>query len=113
MSVFLNLNRDYQAISCDYMEVDSAGKIVKQHVSASEYPIACGVMFTYESLCEIGCYDESFKMREGHNLMKRFNDKFSIFNIPIPLYRYRKHESNRTLNKQEISKYDKKLIEDN
>ena len=66
-------------------------------------------MFTYESLCEIGFYDESFKMREGHNLIKRFVEKFKIFNLPMPLYRYRIHSRNRTNNKEELSKYDKLL----
>jgi len=113
LSLFLDMNRENQAVTCDYREVNSSGGVVNYHVSSVENPIACGVMFTYESLCEIGYYDESFNMREGHDLMKRFNCKFNVFNIPVPLYRYRKHESNRTLNKDEVLKYDKKLDEDN
>ena len=66
-------------------------------------------MFTYESLCEIGFYDENFKMREGHDLLSRFNKSYKIYNLPVPLYKYRMHENNRTNNTTEVKKYDKKL----
>jgi glycosyltransferase involved in cell wall biosynthesis len=111
LSLFLDMNRSYQAIACDYQKVDEVGELISKH-SAEKEPIACGVMFTYESLCEINFYDENFKMREGHDLFNRFLKKFSIFYLPMPLYRYRIHEKNRTNNLEELKKYDEALKND-
>ncbi len=70
-------------------------------------------MFTYESLCNVGFYDENFKMREGHNLLQRYKeDGYMLYNLPVPLYKYRIHDANRTKNKKEVEKYDKKLLKD-
>lgn len=109
LMTFLEMNRRHQAVACDYKKVDHAGDIIETHISADQYPIACGIMFTYESLCEIGLYNEKFKMREGHELLSRFKEKFKIFNLPVPLYRYRMHDFNRTLNNIEVSMYDNEL----
>ena len=101
LSIFLDLNRNYQSISCDYKKVDSIGRVKSYH-SFAEEPIACGIMFTYDSIFESGLYDENFKMREGHDLLIRFKKKFNLFSIPIPLYRYRMHSDNRTSNLNQI-----------
>jgi glycosyltransferase involved in cell wall biosynthesis len=108
LSLILDMNRNYQAAACDYNIVNEVGSLVES-CSAEEKPIACGVMFTYESLCEINFYDENFRMREGHNLIKRFLKNYKLFNLPIPLYRYRIHNSNRTHNISELLKYDNLL----
>ena len=108
LSLFLDLNRNYQAVSCDYTKVDRVG-VVKSSHSFEKEPIACSVMFTYESLCEIGLYDKAFRMREGHDLMQRFTRKFSVLHLPIALYRYRIHDKNRSLQRKSVSKYDRML----
>ena len=110
MSLFLDMNRKYQAIACDYNKVNEVGVLVENCSSVKE-PIACAVMFTYEALCDINFYDENYKMREGHDLIDRFLKKFSLFHLPMPMYRYRIHGSNRTGNLQEVEKYDKMLQE--
>ena len=73
--------------------------------------IACGVMYTFESISNLGFYNEDFKMREGHELHKRFLERYKIYNLKMPLYRYRIHENNRTNNKKNTDKYDSKLGE--
>lgn len=108
LSVFLDMNRDVQAVACDYVTVDDVGRVIDRKKSVEE-PIACGIMFSYESLCDVGFYNEHFKMREGHELLKRFREKHSLFNLPMPLYRYRKHSANRTLDNEQVKKYDTML----
>tara|TARA_Y100000310_G_C20604380_1_gene774755 strand:+ start:374 stop:1048 length:675 start_codon:yes stop_codon:yes gene_type:complete len=119
LSVFLYLNSgprvmdsnaNYQAVKCDYFKTNDTGRLLSRHSSKDE-PIACGVMFNYEALCNVGFYNEKFKMREGHELMKRFEKKYEIGNLNMPLYKYRIHDSNRTKNIDELEKYDKKLGE--
>lgn len=111
LSLFLDKNRSYQAVACDYQKVDEIGQLISYH-SAEKEPIACGIMFTYESLSEINFYDENFRMREGHDLIKRFLKKFSMLHLPISLYRYRMHGENRTNNLEELKIYDKALNDD-
>ncbi len=111
LMTFLKHNRKFQAITCDYMKIDDVGSIIEHHISAEQFPIACGTMFTYESLCEVGFYNEQFKMREGHELLSRYREKYKIFHMPIALYRYRIHDENRTLNTNELNKFDIMLKE--
>lgn len=110
LSLILDMNRKYQAVACDYTKVNEVGTVV-EICSSIENPIACGIMFTYESLCEINFYDENFRMREGHDLINRFLKKYDLFSLPIPLYRYRIHSNNRTHNQEEVTKYDNLLKE--
>jgi len=109
-TLFLNLNTDIDAISFDYYIVDKHEKHIKR-ISANKQPIACGIMFRKEQLIEIGLYDEKFLAREDEDLRKRFLHKYKIYNIPLPLYRYRRHEANLTNNSNEMEKYLKKLKE--
>jgi glycosyltransferase involved in cell wall biosynthesis len=108
MRMFLNMNREYQAVAVDYVLVDEfetpLGKL-----NCIEDQIACGVMFRKECLFDIGLYDESFRMREGHELRRRFEQKFRIGRLEFPLYKYRRHGANRTLNADELSHYDERL----
>ena len=106
--VFLNLNREFQAVAVDYYKVKDSEELIKK-VNCFEEEIACGLMFRKECLFEVGLYNDKFKMREGHDLRKRFEEKFSIGHLNIPLYKYRFHEKNRTKNKKNLIKYEKML----
>ena len=64
-------------------------------------PIGCGRMFKYTQLIEIGLYDRKFLARE-EELIHRFK-KYKVTRIPVPLYRYRRHENNLT-NKKNYEK---------
>jgi len=104
----LDKNRKYQAFRCDYVEVNEFEEAVS-HMSPEEKEIACAVMYRKEFLLDVGLYNEEFEYREGHELNKRFRDKYKIGYLPIPLYFARKHESNRSKNSEKINEYDKKL----
>ena len=66
-------------------------------------------MFIKKRLYEIGLYNELFKMREGHELKKRFLKKFKIGRLPLPLYNYRQHKNNRTKNLKELNIFNKMM----
>lgn len=95
--LFLEENNALDAVSVDYYLVDERGKHI-EHISASEKPIACGVMFRKDFLYNIGLYDEQFRAREEEDLRIRWTDKYNIYNIILPLYRYRMHDNNLTKN---------------
>ena len=108
MRLFLNMNREYQAVAVDYIKIDEFESVIEK-VNCLEQEIACGVMFRKECLFDIGLYDEAFKMREGHNLRRRFEQKFRVARLEFPLYKYRHHGTNRTRDTDEVAKYDRQL----
>jgi glycosyltransferase involved in cell wall biosynthesis len=105
---FLEFNNELDAVACDYYLVDEKENIIER-CNSNEKPIACGIIFRLDQLVKIGLYDKRFRLFEDRDLRKRFLKKFNIFRIPLPLYRYRRHEKNITNNKKNIKKY-KKLL---
>lgn len=95
--LFLEENNKLDAVSTDYYLVDERGQHIK-HVSSEEDPIACGIMFRKDFLFNIGLYDESFRAREEEDLRIRWVEQYSIYNLILPLYRYRMHDLNLTKN---------------
>lgn len=98
---------NYPAVSCDYFFVDEMDKRSKQ-ISAEDYPIACGILFKRELLIEIGLYDVELLINEEKDLRIRFEEKYQIINIPIPLYRYLQHSGNLSKSRDKLE-FDKKL----
>jgi glycosyltransferase involved in cell wall biosynthesis len=107
--LFLEENNSLDAVSTDYYLVDERGGRIR-HVSAEQEPIACGIMFRKDFLYNIGLYDESFRAREEEDLRIRWTNKYNIYNIIIPLYRYRMHTSNLTKDEATMQQH-KDLLE--
>lgn len=95
LSLFLELNPYMDAVACDYITVDEHEEHI-EHVDCLERPIGCGVMFRKERLIELGLYDESFLMAEDLDLRLRFEQKWTMHRVELPLYRYRLHGENMT-----------------
>lgn len=85
------LQNKFDAVSCDYFEVDELGRnyILK---SSTKDPIACGVMFSEEVFRTLGYYNDKMKVGEDVDFMNRFKEaKLKLHNINLPLYRYVNH----------------------
>jgi glycosyltransferase involved in cell wall biosynthesis len=108
--LFLEENNTLDAVSVDYYLVDERGKHI-EHVNAAEKPIACGVMFRKDFLYNIGLYDEQFRAREEEDLRIRWTDKYNVYNIILPMYRYRMHDNNLTKNESAMQEGAIKLQE--
>ena len=108
LKIALDKNRKYQAFCCDYAECNEFEQVIAE-VSAEEHQIACGTMYRREFLFDVGLYDEEYEYREGHELRVRFEQKYKVGHLPIPLYYVRKHGSNRSDNKKYIAYYDSKI----
>jgi len=107
-SMFLDLNAEWDAVAVDYQLIDDEEEIIGR-VNCELEPIACGIMYRKERLLEIGLFDESFRMHEDKELRARFTSRFTIERIPLPLYRYRQHESNLSSNQLMSDEYLKRL----
>lgn len=99
LMMFLGANPAMDAVACDYLLVDDREEVLAR-VSAAEHPIACGVMFRTDQIVDLGLYDESFLMHEDRDLRIRFLKQYSIHHVPLPLYRYRRHDENMTNNSE-------------
>lgn len=106
---YLESNKYADAVACDYLLMDDEERELGR-CNCIDDPIACGIMFRKEQLFDIGLYDESFKYHEDRDLRFRFEQKYKIHRLELPLYRYRRHESNMTDNSKEMDRYSKMLI---
>ena len=106
--MFLNLNNNFNAVACDYLLVDNQQNIISQN-NCEKDPIGCGIMFKIDKLIEIGLYNEDFLSKEDEELSIRFKEKYKIERIALPLYRYRRHDSNMTNDQENLKKYENKL----
>ena len=97
LHLFIAHNKDFSAAACDYYLVDNDENFVER-VNCEEKPIGCGIIFKKKDLISIGLYNEKFLLNEEKELRERFEKKFSIQRVALPLYRYRKHNENMTNN---------------
>jgi glycosyltransferase involved in cell wall biosynthesis len=104
----LMLNQALHAVACDYILVDELGVYVSSG-NCDQEPIGCGIMFRIEQLIDLGLYDESLLFREDQDLRIRFVKKFSIYRIPLPLYRYCRHDTNMTNDHGSMAHYQERL----
>jgi glycosyltransferase involved in cell wall biosynthesis len=104
------ITNDYDAVSCDYYLVDDNESIIERKYFKKN-PIGCAILFKKNIFNEIGYYNEEFLRNEEQEFMLRFNKNKKIMNLPIPLYRYRRHDSNITNNEVMMNYYNNKLKE--
>jgi len=93
--MMVNLNDDYSAVACDYYLVNDNEKILEQ-VDCDKEPIGCGIIFEKDHIKSVGLYNEKYLINEEKEFRKRYEKKYSIKRLPIPLYRYRRHSENMT-----------------
>lgn len=105
---FLEQNKYMDALACDYLMVDDDEEVIARK-NCAENPIGCGIMFKSSHLLEIGLYDEEFQLYEERELRHRFEKKYKIHRLELPLYRYRRHETNITNDIEAHEKHTQKL----
>jgi len=110
MYTFLENNKYMDAIACDYVVTDEREEVIERR-NCLLNPIACGIMFRKIQIVDIGYYDEKFLYHEDKELRIRFEKKYKIHRLELPLYRYRRHNSNMTNNQEYLDQFNNKLIE--
>jgi glycosyltransferase involved in cell wall biosynthesis len=105
---FLEDNTYMDAIACDYYLMDDAENILARH-NCMEHPIGCGIMFRMDHLIDIGLYDADFLMHEDRDLRARVLKKYNICRVELPLYRYRRHKDNMTLDRSTWESFEQRL----
>jgi glycosyltransferase involved in cell wall biosynthesis len=93
-TLYLSLHEStFKSTTVDYSVVDVDGQLLVRHISWKECPIACGLMLETDLLIRLGLYESSPQNEEV-----KLNDELIrlglISHVPIPLYRYRRHDGN-------------------
>ena len=105
---FLGQNKYMDAVACDYLMVKDDEEVTARK-NCIQDPIGCGIMFNSGHLFEIGLYDEDFQLHEERELRHRFEKKYKIHRLELPLYRYRRHGRNITNDQEALDHHNKKL----
>lgn len=108
LNEYLEQNKYMDAVACDYLMVDNNEEVLERN-NCKTTPIGCGIMFKSSQLFEIGLYDEEFELNEERELRHRFEKKYRIHRLELPLYRYRRHQNNITNDIEKLKLHDKKL----
>ena len=109
LTLFLEENKDYFSVGCDYYLVDNLERKISR-VNSIEKPISCGVLYNKKDLLALGGYNPNFRHREEEELRLRvFNKGYKSFNLNLPLYRYLMHGNNKTKSKEFKKKYKNKI----
>lgn len=112
LTLALSANRSIDAVSCDYVVFhETKDSRLEKIFNSEKAPIACGILFRRDQLIQIGLYDDRFRFHEDKELRKRFDKCFTVVRVPIPLYRYCKHDKNLSSDENLKSKYAEMLRE--
>ena len=85
-------------IACNYNYVQNNGHLLSE-IDSKENPIACGILYNKKKFIDCGMYNSNFKHREEEELRLRMGNKYDIYHLNVPLYRYRMHAHNKTKSK--------------
>jgi len=103
---YMDLNHDALGVACDYVLVDGHEQQVER-VDASLHPVSCGILYQKDLLVGAGIYDPDFRHREEEELRARLGDFYRVHHLRMPLYRYRKHGTNKTTDPEYLAFADK------
>lgn len=110
MSEILDKNHDIGFVYGDLVRVDKEENIIERiNLDTPEkiFRHGAGIMFRKSYLEILGLYDTMMRNAEDHELLSRYIKNFNGFRIPIPFYRYTKHENNITNNEEERKQWEK------
>ncbi len=103
---YMDVNHDALGVACDYVLVDEHEQQFAR-VDASEQPVSCGILYQKDPLVAAGIYDPDFRHREEEELRARLGDFYRVHHLRMPLYRYRKHGTNKTTEPEYVAFADK------
>lgn len=120
MTATLESDSDLGLVFPDYYYVDAEGNKTGEEirhnfdkdVSLFDQPAhgAC-TMIRLENLKKLGGYNESFTCQDGYDLWIKFIMHYKVTNINKPLFYYRRHGNNLTVNEERILSTRKKIKE--
>lgn len=116
MTQILIYNQDIGFVYCDHFRVDENGnKLERVNMKSLTNLLnhGAGIMFRKFNMEALGLYNSELKNCEDYDLIMRYLKNFDGYHLPLPLYRYSRHDSNMTNNKKERKNWEKKVLKMN
>ena len=116
MTKILIENPDIGFVYGDHFKVDKEGtklKRVNMKNLSNLLNHGAGIMFRKIHLEAMGLYDTNLRNCEDYDLIIRYLRNFDGFHLPMPFYRYTKHDSNMTNNIEARKVAEKKVLDKN
>ena len=98
LSSFLDSNKKWGAVASDYITVKKNKNLIKRF-NFKNNPIACGILYRKKTLIDVGMYNPKLRINEDIELRNRYEKKYKIGYVELPLYRYTMHSGNMTKKK--------------
>jgi len=114
-SQVLEWNKNLGFVYGDMLKVDQDEKVLERvDINTLDLLLrhGAGIMFRKSYLEAIGLYNKELRNAEDYDLVKRYITNWDGFHLPLPLYRYRQHDTNMT-NSEETRKEWEKLADEN
>ena len=109
LSEILNWNHDIGFVYSDHLRVDEEERVTER-VDINTLDLlfrhGAGIMFRKQYLEALGLYNKDLRNAEDYDLLKRYINNFNGYHLRIPLYRYRRHQSNMTNDTEERKKWE-------
>jgi len=105
LSYALDHNKDKGFVWPDYYVYDSNETVIGRKSD----PLGAGIMFRKQLLVKVGLYDEDMLTHEDKDILIRCLKEASGLHLPLPLYRYFRHDTNMTNVDERLLYYGKKL----
>ncbi len=111
LSNVLDSNPEVGLVYPDYFLISEEGKLlnhirlpkVEEEVKLLDLPAnGAGMMFRRSCYEVIDGYDSSLRVEDNYDLWLKFLNRFRVYNVNLPLFYYRRHGSNMTLNSEKI-----------
>jgi len=109
LSQILEWNKDIGFVYTDHLKVNDKEHVIgRGNLNTLDllYRHGAGIMFRKSYLEAIGLYDEKLRNAEDYDLLKRYIKNFNGYHLPLPLYRYRQHDTNMTNDEEERKRWE-------
>jgi len=116
----INKSDDTALVYSDFFLINEKNKIMKherrldfKHEIKNFNNVAHGAcsLIRKRNLNEVNLYDEKFDRQDGVDIWYKFFNKYKIRKVSLPLFYYRQHQSNLTLNSRKLYQTKDKILD--
>jgi glycosyltransferase involved in cell wall biosynthesis len=110
LSEILDKNKDIGFVYADHLRVDQSENVIERvDITTPEllFRHGAGIMFRKSHMEAIGLYDPELRNAEDYALLKKYIKNWDGYHLPLPLYRYRQHQTNMTKDDTERKRWEK------
>lgn len=105
----LDWNLDIGFVYTDHLRVDKDEKVIERVDITTPMLLfrhGAGIMFRKSYLEAIGLYDPKMRNAEDFDLLKKYIKNWDGYHLRLPLYRYRRHETNMTNDEEDRKRWE-------